>query len=136
VGKSIETYLSDINKKRERNDRGRFSERKHVSDGLCNRIFYIARQRGQPYVKHAKRLFRRNLPKGLPFSFDWMGATGVIFNYSNNEAFINLSYDIQWRGMRFMRSFAPKTDADIVAEAWRVSGLLLAWDDNKDVKNV
>jgi hypothetical protein len=35
-----------------------------------------------------------------------------------------------------MRSFAPKTDADIVAEAWRVSGLLLAWDDNKDVKNV
>lgn len=127
----VENFLRDINQKRERNLRGRVTERKHASDDISRRAYYIVQQRCQPYLKHAKNLFRRNLPKGLPFSCNWIGGTGIQHNYSTYEAFITLSYDIQYRGLRLMRTFAPKQDADIVAEAWRISGIILAWSDEK-----
>lgn len=38
-----------------------------------------------------------------------------------------MNYRCHWHGMFFSRCFYPKSREDVVAEAWRLAGVLLAW---------
>lgn len=82
-----------------------------------------------PAVKHYRRLFKAQFRAKAweTLWIQWSGR-GYVVDYRDRTAKGYLHYVASWKGMKFERELHVTSKEDVLAEAYRLGGVLAAWD--------